>query len=111
MDPGIQTHISPRISVLTMTKKTYTSAFKAQVVLDILKEEKTTAQLASEYGIHPNLLRDWKLIALKALPAAFEKRDALVVKEAAHELQLQELYAEIGRLTTHVAFLKKKLLL
>ena len=111
MDPEIQTHISTRISVLTMTKKTYTSAFKAQVVLDILKEEKTTAQLASEYGIHPNLLRDWKLIALKALPAAFEKRDALVVKEAAHEVQLQELYAEIGRLTTHVAFLKKKLLL
>jgi hypothetical protein len=33
------------------------------------------------------------------------------VKEAAHELQLQELYAEIGRLTTHVTFLKKKLLL
>ena len=107
MDPEIQTDISTRISVLTMTKKTYTSAFKAQVVLDILKEEKTTAQLASEYGIHPNLLRDWKLIALKALPAAFEKRDALVVKEAAHELQLQELYAEIGRLTTHVTFLKK----
>jgi putative transposase len=94
-----------------MTKKTYTSAFKAQVVLDLLKEEKTFAQLASEYGVHPNLLREWKLIALKALPAAFDKRDTLAVTQAAHDHQLQELYAEIGRLTTQVNFLKKKLLL
>ena len=94
-----------------MTKKTYTSAFKAQVVLDILKDEKTTAQLASEYGVHPNLLREWKLIALKTLPAAFEKRDALAVTQAAHDQQLQQLYAEIGRLTTQLNFLKNKLLL
>jgi putative transposase len=94
-----------------MTKKTYTSAFKAQVVLDLLKEEKTPAQLASEYGVHPNVLREWKLIALKALPAAFEKRDALATSQAAHEQQLQELYAEIGRLTTQVNWLKKKLAL
>ena len=29
-------------------------------------------------------------------------------KEAAHERQLEELYAEIGRLTTQVNWLKKK---
>jgi transposase-like protein len=98
-----------RVSAFIMTKKTYTSAFKAQVVLEILKEEKTSAQLASEYGVHPNLLREWKLIALKALPTAFEKCDTLAAAQDAHEEQLQQLYAEIGRLTTHVTFLKKKL--
>lgn len=94
-----------------MTKKSYTSAFKAQVVLDILKDQKTAAQLASEHGLHPNLLREWKLLALKALPTAFEKRDTAAATQATHEQQLQELYAEIGRLTTQVTWLKKKLLL
>ena len=100
-----------RVRVPIMTKKTYTSVFKAQVVLDILKDQKTAAQLASEHGVHPNLLREWKLLALKALPAAFEKRDTAAATQAAHDQQLQELYAEIGRLTTQVTWLKKKLLL
>ena len=90
-------------------KKTYTSTFKAQVVLELLKGEKTPSQLASDYGVHPNLLREWKTIALKALPAAFEKRDSFDTIQLAHEQQLQDLYAEIGRLTTQVTWLKKKL--
>ncbi len=92
-------------------RKTYTAAFKAQVVLELLKEEQTVAQLASEHGIHPNMLREWKTAAIRALPSAFEKRDALATAQATHEQQLQELYAEIGRLTTQVTWLKKKLLL
>ena len=88
-------------------RKTYSSTFKAQVVLDLLKEEKTLAQLASEHGVHPNMLREWKAIALRALPGAFERRDTVAAAQAAHEQQLQELYAEIGQLTTQVNWLKK----
>lgn len=90
-------------------KKTYTAAFKAQVVLELLKETKTLSQLSSEYGVHPNVLREWKTIALKGLPDVFEKRDSMSEIKAGYERQLEELYAEIGRLTTHVNFLKKKL--
>ena len=46
-------------------KKIYTSTFKAQVVLELLKEEKSLAQLSSEHGVHSNVLRDWKAVALK----------------------------------------------
>ena len=88
-------------------RKSYTATFKAQVVLELLKEEKTLAQLATRYEVHPNLLRDWKAAALKALPTAFERRDSLVAARVAHEQQVQELYAEIGRLTTQVTWLKK----
>lgn len=90
-------------------KKSYTSAFKAQVVLELLKEEKTLAQLSSEHGIHANVLRDWKLVALKGLPSLFERRDNLAEQTAVHQQHTEELYAEIGRLTTHVNWLKKKL--
>ncbi len=40
-------------------RKSYTSTFKVQAVLELFKEEKMRAQLASEYGVHPNMLRDW----------------------------------------------------
>jgi transposase len=43
------------------------------------------------------------------LPDVFERRDSLTDVKAAYERQLEDLYAEIGRLTTHVNFLKKKL--
>ena len=88
-------------------KKSYTANFKAQVVLELLKETKTISQLASEYAVHPNILREWKQVAIKGLPDVFERRDSLTDVKAAYERQLEDLYAEIGRLTTHVTFLKK----
>ena len=90
-------------------KRSYSSAFKAQVVLELLKETKTLSQLASEYGVHANLLREWKHAAIKGLPDVFEHRDSVTETKAAYERQMEDLYAEIGRLTTHVTFLKKKL--
>jgi putative transposase len=90
-------------------KKSYTAAFKAQVVLELLKETKTLAELSSEHGVHVTVLREWKLVALKGLPDVFEKRDSVSEAKAAHAREVEELYAEIGRLTTHVNFLKKKL--
>jgi putative transposase len=90
-------------------KKSYTAAFKAQVVLELLKETKTLAELSSEHGVHATVLREWKLIALKGLPDVFEKPDSVTEAKAAHAREVEGLYAEIGRLTTHVNFLKKKL--
>ena len=90
-------------------KKTYTATFKAQVVLELLKETKTLNQLASAYALAPTVLREWRQAALKGLPDVFTKGDSVTDLKATHERQLEELYAEIGRLTTHVNFLKKKL--
>ena len=90
-------------------RKRHTAAFKAQVVQAALKEEKTIAQIASEHGIHPNQISAWKAAALKVLPSLFEKTEVNQrAEQEEHEKQLQELYAQIGRLTTQVAWLKKK---
>ena len=69
---------------------------------------KTISELTAEYQVHPNVLRAWRDQAVKWLPALFEKLDSLIDAQAAHAKQLEELYAEIGRLTTHVNFLKKR---
>jgi putative transposase len=92
-------------------RKQYTATFKAQLVREVLKEEKPLNQLAAEYGVHRNMLTQWRDQALVALPGVFShqaERDQ-VAKAAAHEQQIHELYAEIGRLSTQLAWLKKKL--
>ncbi len=92
-------------------KKSYSAAFKAQIVRELLKEEKSVNQLAAEHGLHPNQLYRWREIALAGLPSLFARETAQehAAKEAVHEQQLQELYAEIGKLTTQLTWLKKKL--
>jgi transposase-like protein len=88
-------------------KRTYTSAFKAQVVQELLKETKTITQLAAEHGVHPNVLRDWKVTVLKGMASLFEKGDSIQAQRAEYEQQLEDRYAQIGRLSTQVTWLKK----
>lgn len=91
-------------------RKTYTAAFKAQIVQEVLKEEKTVAQLAAEHQLHPNQIYRWRDLVLAGLPSLFADQNAQVqvAKDAAHERELQALYAEIGKLTTQLTWLKKK---
>src|SRR5437762_5971667 len=88
-----------------MMRKQYTAAFKARVVEELLKEEKTLAQIAAEYEVHPTQLKQWRVVALEGLPGLFEKQDSTGALKVAHEQQLSELYAEIGKLTTQVTWL------
>ncbi len=74
-------------------RKKHSSSFKAKVVLEILKEEKTISELAAEYNL-PHLFSDGAR-NVESIRAGYEKK-------------LDELYAEIGRLTTQLTWLKKK---
>lgn len=92
-----------------MMRKHYTAAFKARVVQELLKEEKTLAQIATEYEVHPTQLKQWRALTLEGLPGLFEKQESTAELKATYEQQQTELYAEIGKLTTQVTWLKKKL--
>lgn len=91
-----------------MKRKQYPAAFKAQIVMELLREEKTIAQVASEHQIHPNLLTKWKQTAIGNMPHLFERSDKQSAQSEAQERKIAELYEEIGRLTTQVNWLKKK---
>mgnify|MGYP005857788043 CR=1 FL=1 len=87
-------------------RKQYTAAIKAKIVTELLKEEKTLTQLAAEYGVSTKQLTRWKNYTLAEMPRLFERQtDQLKEK---YESKINELYAEIGRLTTQVNWLKKK---
>ena len=90
-------------------RKRYSPELKTQIVLQALREEKTLAQLATEHEVHPNQISAWKAAALQGLPAVFTRESKTHADKAAHEQQREELYAQIGKLTTQVAWLKKTL--
>jgi putative transposase len=91
-------------------RNSYSPEFKAKVVREVLREDKTLSQVAAAYGVHPNLVGQWRDQALGGLAGLFSQtreRD-WAAKETAHEQEKQDLYAEIGRLTTQLSWLKKK---
>ena len=61
-----------------MMRKHYTPIFKAQVVRELLKEEKTLAQVAAEHGIHPSQLIKWRATVLHGMPSLFARQDSSV---------------------------------
>jgi len=87
----------------------YTPEFKSKIVLEILKEEKSLSEISAEHGIHVNQLRQWRKAALDQMPRSFEKDNKKVDKmKEDYENQIENLYAEVGRLTTQLSWLKKK---
>ena len=91
-------------------RKQYTAEFKAKIVKEILREEKSVSQLSAEYEIHSSQLYKWRDQALAGLPGLFDDQPekAQAEKEAEWEKEREALYAEIGRLTTEKLWLEKK---
>ena len=90
-------------------RKHYTPTLKVRIVLEALKEEKTIAQIASEHGVHPTQISIWKATVLSGLPSLFDKDvSKLSALKAEYEKQMNELFTEIGKMTTQLAWVKKK---
>jgi putative transposase len=87
-------------------RKQYEASFKAKVALEALKGEKTMAQLAGEYDVHPNQIGRWKTELLEKLPELFSDRRKRVDKD--REETEAELYRQIGQLKVELDWLKKK---
>ena len=89
-------------------KKQYNSSFKVKCVLELLREEKTFSQVASETGVHPTQLRNWRDHVLREIETLFDKKDSTFELTKKHEAEKEELYSQIGRLSTQLGWLKKK---
>jgi len=89
-------------------KTMHSPEFKAKLVLEALREDKMVAQIASENGINPNMLSKWKSEAITGLSTIFRRETSEEKLKAAYERKIEELYTQIGRLTTDLDWLKKK---
>ena len=85
----------------------YNAEFKFRLALEAAKGQQTINELASQHGVHPNQIGQWRKQLLEGLPSLFANGRS---KAAQNDEALQaRLYEEIGRLKVELDWLKKKL--
>ena len=87
-------------------RKRYDANFKAKIALEAIKGERTVAELAGEYGLHPNQISTWKKQALAGLPGVMNDKRTKEAKQ--QEAKEDQLYRKIGQLEIELDWLKKK---
>ena len=96
-----------RVEVSYMPKgKRHSAQFKFMVALEAAKGTKTLTELASQYGLHPSQISEWKQQLLQDGPSVFSTQTARQQRE--QEALQTELYEQIGRLKMELEWLKKK---
>lgn len=88
-------------------RKQFGKEFKAKVAFEALKELKTTAELSSEYSVHPTQINQWKKELRERLPEIFAGGDRPEDKDK--DRLIDDLYRQIGQLRVENEWIKKKL--
>lgn len=90
-------------------KKKIGAGFRAKVALAALKGDKTLAELSTEYGVHANVIGQWKKQLLENANELFEGKREKRKKTESQEKKVDELYRKIGKIEMENDWLKKKL--
>jgi transposase-like protein len=93
---------------MSRKRKQYSPQFKAKVAIDAIRGQKTTAELASQYDIHPTMINNWKRDLLDKASELFDNGKTTSQAQAETQAQIDELYRQIGQLTVERDFLAKR---
>ena len=88
------------------SRRKFTSEFKTKVALETLKERYSLSELADRFELHPNQISQWKQEFLEKSIDVFDKKSS---KPKTQEVDLDKLYAKIGKLEVERDYLKKSL--
>ena len=92
---------------MTISRKKHSTQTKVKVVLEVLRGEKTTAEITAKYSIHATQINNWKKAVLEVIPEAFSNKRKQ--QESDQQALIDELYKQIGQLKVENDFLKKNL--
>ena len=87
------------------SRRKFTSAFKAKVAIDAIRERETLANLSNRFELHPTMISKWKQEFIDLAPQVFENKP---LTETPVE-DTERLYSKIGKLEMELDFLKKSL--
>lgn len=90
-----------------MTRRKFTAKFKTKVVLELLKERSTLAEVAQKYEIAPQQLSTWKRDFLANADQVFAK--GMKSRKTEAEEEKEKLLKTIGKLKVENDFLKDAL--
>ena len=84
-------------------RRNHTPAFKAQVAIGAIKGDRTLAQLAEQFDVHPNQITAWKAQREGAAADLFGRGGGAATQP---EVDVKALHAKIGELTLENDFLE-----
>lgn len=87
-------------------RRKFSSAFKAKVAIEALKERESLAELSQRFEVHANMISKWKQEFLENSSVIFEKEKDTKTDQG---IDTEKLYARIGKLELEKEFLKKNL--
>jgi len=90
---------------MAISRNKHSAQTKVKVVLEVLKGEKTTAEITAKYSIHATQINTWKKAVLAIMPEAFSSKKRRQEKD--QQGLIDELYKQIGQLKVENDFLKK----
>ena len=94
---------------MSKKRRSYKPEEKANIVLEILREESTLNEIAQKYDVSPQLISRWRTEFLENMPVVFDKKVSEVEKfKQEHEAEKEDLIGQIGQLTVELNWLKKK---
>jgi putative transposase len=91
---------------MSNSRKRHSPEFKAQAVLEALKERRSVNEIAGEMEVHPVQVSQWKKLATDGLSSIFAH--PMKKGDSDQEKLTARLYQEIGQLKVELDWLKKK---
>lgn len=88
-------------------RRRFTAEFKAKVVMEALRGDRTIQAIAAKHEIHPNQISSWKRQAQTGLRELFA--DGRSRRQKEHDETIHDLHAKIGELTVERDFLARGL--
>ena len=94
---------------MNIKRRKYTPEEKAKIVLEVLREENTLAEIANKYDVSQQLISRWKSDFLSNMATVFDKKTNETEKlKIEYEAEKEALVTKIGQLTIDIDWLKKK---
>ena len=93
---------------MSKKRRQYSPDFKSKIAIAAVRGDKTTAEIAAQYELHPTQVNTWKRELLENVSTLFDKGKSVNKAQSDAKAENDELYRQIGKLKVERDFLAER---